>query len=334
MRVKETEIVDTYAEAFKMWAAQIVITADSHEWAAEAARSATGFATSIIGCKCEAGIEATLGPEQTLDGRPGVRVLLFATDAEGLGKRLVERVGQCIMTCPTTACFDGLHGETEGQLATAAVGGQLRFFGDGFQISKQLGDRRFWRVPTMDGEFLVDETWTLKRAVGGGNLLILGHDTATTLRATTAAVAAMRELPGVIMPFPGGIVRSGSKAGSRYKFLFASTNEAYCPTLRGFAPATAVPEEAGCVYEIVIDGMDIPAVEEAMRRGIYAAAANGALQIAAGNYGGRLGQYKIALHPLLGVPSPEAPEPVMPAAGTAEAPPEAAPLPAETEGHA
>lgn len=299
MKLFDTEIVDTYAEAFKMWAARLIITAESEEWALEAAHSATGFATSIIGCKCEAGIEATLPADQTLDGRPGVSVLLFATDAEGLGKRLVERVGQSVMTCPTTACYDGLYGESEGQLGSAVVGGQLRFFGDGYQIAKRLGERRLWRIPVMDGEFLVDDVFTLKRAVGGGNLLILGRNTATTLPATQAAARAMRELPGVILPFPGGIVRSGSKAGSRYKFLFASTNDAYCPTLRGFAPTTAVPEEAGCVYEIVIDGIDMPAVEAAMRRGMQVAAEQGALQISAGNYGGRLGQYKIHLHGLL-----------------------------------
>lgn len=322
MKIHETKIVDTYAEAFKMWMARLIITADSHAWALEAARATTGFATSIIGCKVEAGIEEMLTPGDTLDGRPGVSVLLFATDAEGLGKRLVERVGQCVMTCPTTACYDGLHGARQGQLTTTAVGGQLRYFGDGYQIAKLLGERRLWRIPVMDGEFLVDETFTLKRAVGGGNLLILGADTASALPAAQAAVAAMRELPGVIMPFPGGIVRSGSKAGSRYKFLFASTNEAYCPTLRGFAPATAVPEQAGCVYEIVIDGSDVPAVERAMRRGMQAAATQGALQISAGNYGGRLGQYKLHLHGLL---EPETPD-VTPAAGQADAPPPAGPI--------
>jgi formylmethanofuran--tetrahydromethanopterin N-formyltransferase len=325
MNLGDTQIVDTYAEAFKMWAARIVITADSPEWALEAARSATGFATSIIGCKCEAGIEGVLDANTTPDGRPGISVLLFATEAEGLGKRLVERVGQCVMTCPTTACFDGLRDQASGQVGSASVGGQLRFFGDGYQISKQLGERRFWRIPVMEGEFLVDESFMLQRAVGGGNLLILGADLPSALRAAEAAVAAMREVGQVIMPFPGGIVRSGSKAGSRYKFLFASTNEAYCPTLRAFAPHSAVPEHAGAVFEIVIDGLSMPPVEEAMRRGMHAAAEAGALQLSAGNYGGRLGQYKIHLHGLL---TPAAPD-VTPAAGQGAAPTPAGPL--ETE---
>lgn len=296
MRIKNTEIIDTFAEAFAMQAARVIITAQSREWAMHAAQSMTGFATSIIGCKCEAGIETELAPEETLDGRPGVSVLLFAMDAGGVGKRLVERVGQSVLTCPTTACFNGLPAAEK----TVVVGGQLRFFGDGYQISKLLDGRRLWRVPVMEGEFVVEERFGVQPAIGGGNLLILGRDVPATLRATEAAVAAMRTVPGVILPFPGGIVRSGSKTRSRYKGLFASTNDAYCPTLRAFAPETYVPPEAGSVLEIVIDGLDLPATEEATRRGILAAAESGdALQISAGNYGGTLGQYQIKLYDLL-----------------------------------
>ena len=127
----------------------------------------------------------------------------------------------------------------------------------------------------------------------------MGEDVPKTLRAAEAAVKAMRQVPGIILPFPGGVVRSGSKTSSRYKALFASTNDAYCPTLRGFAPETHVPPEVGCVLEIVIDGLDLPAVEEATRRGIQAAAQAGAFQISAGNYGGTLGQYQIKLHDVL-----------------------------------
>lgn len=294
MRLQDTEIVDTFAEAFAMWAGRLVITAESAEWALAAAQSVTGFATSIIGCKCEAGIEMPLPPGLTPDGRPGVSVLLFAMNAEGVGKRLIERIGQCIMTCPSTACYSGLAGEEQ-----VAVGSQLRYFGDRYQIAKLLDGRRLWRVPVMDGEFLVDDRFGIQPAVGGGNILILGRDQRATLRAAEAAAAAMRGIPGTILPFPGGVVRSGSKPRSHYKFLFASTNDAYCPTLRAIAPETAVPEGAGCVLEIVIDGLDLAAVTTSMRAGMQAAAAAGALQISAGNYGGGLGQYQIPLRPLL-----------------------------------
>jgi formylmethanofuran--tetrahydromethanopterin N-formyltransferase len=292
--IGQTEIVDTFAEAFTMWGARVLITAETADWAMAAAQSMTGFATSVIGCKCEAGIEVQVPAEATPDRRPGISVLLFAMNAEGLGKRLVERVGQCVMTCPSTACYNGLIAEQQ-----VGVGSQLRYFGDKYQIAKLLEGRRMWRVPVMDGEFLVDDRFGIQEAVGGGNILILGRDQRATLRAAEAARDAMRATPGAILPFPGGVVRSGSKPKSRYKFLFASTNDAYCPTLRTVAGETQVIPGADCVLEIVIDGLDLAAVEEAMRRGMHAAAGAGALQISAGNYGGGLGQHKISLHPLL-----------------------------------
>jgi formylmethanofuran--tetrahydromethanopterin N-formyltransferase len=221
-------------------------------------------------------------------------VLLFATSAEGVGKRLVERIGQCVMTCPTTACFNALASEN-----TVVVGGLLRYFGDGFQAAKLFDGRRFWRVPVMDGEFVVEERFGVQPAVGGGNLLLLGEDMLPTLAAAEAAVNAMRTVPGVILPFPDGVVRSGSKVGSRYKSVIASTNDAYCPTLRAVSKATELAQEIGCVLEIVLDGLDLEAVREAMRRGLAAAAQPGIRQISAGNYGGNLGQYKIELRSLL-----------------------------------
>jgi len=234
-----------------------------------------------------------LTEDETPDGRPGVSILLFAGSAKGLANRLVERVGQCVMTCPTTACFNGLDVEE-----TVNVGGKLRYFGDGYQSSKLLGDQRLWRIPVMEGEFFVDESFGIQKAVGGGNFLVLGEDLKITLAAVEAAVEAM-QMQGVILPFPDGVVRSGSKPGSKYKALPASTNDAYCPSLRGRAPRTELPEEVTCVLEIVIDGLDESVVKEAMRVGIMAAAREGIRQITAGNYGGNLGQYHLQLHELL-----------------------------------
>jgi len=294
MKIKSTEIVDTYAEAFKMWGSRIVITAATKQWADAAARSMTGFATSVIGCKCEAGIERELSTEETPDRRPGVSVLLFTPDKDSLGKRLVERIGQCVMTCPTTACFNGLDGGDD----AVVVGGQLRYFGDGFQISKKLNGRRLWRVPVMDGEFVVDESFTIQPAVGGGNILLLGKNLKTVLRAAKAVTKAMREVAGIILPFPDGVVRSGSKVGSKYKALIASTNDAYCPTLRGVTDSS-IPDTVNSVLEIVIDGLDVDAVTNAMRAGLHAAVKPGIKQITAGNYGGNLGQFKINLKDLV-----------------------------------
>jgi formylmethanofuran--tetrahydromethanopterin N-formyltransferase len=293
MFIQSTEIVDTFAEAFAMWGSRVIITGENRKWAGAAARSMTGFATSVIGCRCEAGIEREVAPEETPDGRPGFSVLIFAGSADGLGKRLIERVGQCVMTCPTTACYNGLDADQH-----VKVGGKLRYFGDSYQISKLLAGTRLWRIPVMEGEFLVEESFGVQPAVGGGNFLVLGTNLAVTLEAVESAVDAMR-VPGVILPFPDGVVRSGSKPGSRYKALPASTNHAYCPTLRGFVPDTALPEGVNCVLEIVIDGLDEGAVAESMRRGIRAAAREGVVQITAGNYGGNLGQFKIGLHDIL-----------------------------------
>lgn len=289
--INGVEIEDTFAEAFVLWCGRVIITAANRRWAHEAASQMTGFATSIIACGCEAGIESDL--EQTPDGRPGVSVLIFASGKEKLTQVMTDRIGQCVLTCATTSCFNGLAAEEQ-----APIGGQLRFFGDTFQISKLIGGRRYWRIPVMQGEFLIEEKFGVQRAVAGGNFLILGNDHETTLKAAEFAVDVMRRVPGVILPFPGGIVRSGSKVGSRYKFLKAATNDAYCPTLRGLVP-NALPEDVNSVLEIVIDGLDADAVEEATRRGIHAACIQGIRRISAGNYGGHLGKFKFYLHKIL-----------------------------------
>ena len=292
MKIRSTEIVDTFAEAFSMWGARVIVTAATRQWSQAAAQSMTGFATSVIGCKCEAGIERFLSPEETPDRRPGVSILLFAMDKASVGKRLLERIGQCIMTCPTTACFNGLDGEE-----TVQVGSQLRYFGDGFQGSKKLAERRFWRIPVMDGEFTVEEAFAVRKAVGGGNIIILGTNEKKTLSAAGAAVRAMETIKDIILPFPNGVVRSGSKVGSRYKTLPASTNDAYCPTLKAVTESS-LPADVNCALEIVIDGLTEDAVKQAMAAGIQAAAKPGIRQVSAGNYGGNLGQYKINLHDL------------------------------------
>ena len=290
MKIKSTTIVDTFAEAFKMYGSRVIITADSKEWAMAAAQSITGFATSVIGCKCEAGIETIINANDSPDLRPGVSVLIFAMDAESLGKRLMERIGQCVMTCPTTACYNGLAGGSP-----VMVGGKLRYFGDGHQISKVIDGFKFWRIPVMDGEFLVNDEFNVQEAVGGGNLLILGKDQKSTLKAANAATKAMSQLTDIILPFPNGVVRSGSKVGSKYKKMIASTNDSYCPTLRGVVKKSELDDGINCVLEIVVDGLTLEAVEQAMRVGVMAAIKPGIKKISAGNYGGGLGQYHIHL---------------------------------------
>ena len=295
MHVNGVFIEDTFAEACPMRAARIIVTATNLRWAHAAARELTGFATSVIACKCEAAVERELVPNETPDARPGVSVLLFAMDTESLGKRLVERIGQTVLTCPTTSCFDGLPSEER----RLAPGRALRVFGDGFQASKVIDGRRYWRIPVMDGEFVVDESFGAAKGVGGGNFLILGADMHATLAAAEAAVDAIAGMPDVILPFPGGVARSGSKIGSRrYKSLVASTNDAYCPTLRAVT-TSALPDDVDCVLELVLDGLSERSIRRAMRAGITAACRPGIRAITAGNYGGKLWPHQFPLRELM-----------------------------------
>jgi len=295
MQLRGVAIEDTFAEAFTMRAARIIITARNRRWAREAALKMTGFATSVIGCKVEAGIERELVESETPDGRPGISVLLLTMARDDLGPRLIERVGQTVLTCPTTCCFDGLPEASD----RVGVGSALRLFGDGFQGSKMIGGRRFWRIPVMEGEFLVEDKFGLQKAIGGGNFLILATDSDAALAAAEAGVEAIAKVTGVILPFPGGVVRSGSKVGARRsKGLIATTNDAYCPTLR-VVTASALPENVQSVLEIVLDGLDAPSVSEAMRVGIDAACREGVVAITAGNYGGKLGPHHFHLRQIM-----------------------------------
>ena len=295
MKIRGVLIEDTFAEAFTMRVARIVITGRSTRWVRAAALKLTGFATSVIGCKCEAGVERELAASETPDGRPGVSVLFMTASKDDMGKRLIERIGQTVLTCPTTACYDGLPGLPD----RVGVGSALRFFGDGFQSSKVVAGERFWRIPVMEGEFLVQEKFGMLKGVAGGNFLILARSADAALAAAEAAADAMASHPGIFLPFPGGVVRSGSKVGSRrIKSMIASTNDAYCPTLRAITK-TALPEGVNSVLEIVINGVDSPAIASAMRLGIDAACRDGVVQISAGNYGGKLGPHHFYLRKIM-----------------------------------
>ncbi len=297
MNINGVTIDETYAEAFGMKATRIIITALNHRWARHAAEAMTGFATSVIGCGIEAGIEKELAADDTPDGRPGITVLLFGMSTKDLGKQLEKRVGQCILTSPTSAVFAGMSGDK-----TINLGKNIRFFGDGYQISKLIDGRRYWRVPVMDGEFIAEESTGYCSAVGGGNFLVLAKSQAQALTACEVAIDAMQDLPNVIMPFPGGVVRSGSKVGSKYKALPASTNQAFCPTLRGLTQ-TALSADIESVMEIVINGLTESDIRSAMRAGIDAVCElgtdSGIMRVSAGNYGGNLGKFHFHLREIM-----------------------------------
>ena len=273
---------------------RIIVTAIDSYWLQAGLNEFCGYGTSVIACDAEVGVERFLNESETPDGRIGAKVLLFAFNEESLGKALAARCGQCLMTCPTTAVYDGL--ETEGRLV---LGKHLRFFGDGFQKSKVVDDRRYWRIPVMDGEFLVEESCGVSKGVAGGNFLIQSVDQSSGLLAARSAVDAIAVMPDVITPFPGGVVRSGSKVGSKYDGLVASTYHQFCPTLKGRVE-TLINEEANCVYEIVIDGTDFDRVADAINAAVHAAVVEGVMAISAGNYGGKLGKHHFHLREILG----------------------------------
>ncbi len=297
MIINGVTIDATFAEAFPMKATRAIITAHNEKWALIAAQAMTGFATSVIACGCEAGIDRILDASETPDGRPGVAVMIFAMGGKGLAKQLETRAGQCVLTSPTSALFAGIDSDTK-----IPLGKNLRYFGDGFQIAKVIDGKRYWRIPVMDGEFLAEATTGQVSAIGGGNFLVLAQSQAQALAACEAAIEQMNKVPGVIMPFPGGVVRSGSKVGSKYAALNASTNDAFCPTLKGMTKTELSPEIES-VMEIVIDGLTKEDIDKAMRVGIQAVcdlgSANGIKRISAGNYGGKLGPFHFHLQEIM-----------------------------------
>jgi formylmethanofuran--tetrahydromethanopterin N-formyltransferase len=293
-------ISDTFAEMFTLWAGRILITAENEKWALTAANVATGFATSVIMAPAEAAIERSVPADKTPDNRPGMLIQIYNRDRFELKHQLMERIGQCIMTCPTTAAFNGF----EAAKRKLNVGSSLRYFGDGFQKKVMVGGRKCWKIPVMEGDFIVEDGFGAQEAVAGGNFMIFAKDQASGLKASEAAADAIRaRAPDVIMPFPGGVCRAGSKAGSLKYKMKASTNHPYCPTLRTLVPDSVVPENVASVYEIVINGLTLDSVKNAMKQGVTAAAeAAGVVKISAGNYGGKLGPYKAFLKEAIKTP--------------------------------
>ena len=292
------EIIDTFAEMFPLWAGRVLITADSEKWALTAADVATGFATSVIMSPAEAGIESIVPADKTPDNRVGALIQIYNRNRFELKNQMILRIGQCIMTCPTTSAFDAMTNAKR----RLKVGRSLRLFGDGFQRKGLVGNRKVWRIPVMEGDFIVEDSFGAAEAVAGGNFLILAKDKSSGLNAAEEAMNAIKaKASEVILPFPGGICRSGSKAGSLKYKLKASTNHPFCPGLKALVQDSQLSENVNCVYEIVINGLNVDAIKRAMGEGIKAAAGvTGVVRISAGNYGGKLGPYKAFLKEVLG----------------------------------
>lgn len=291
------EIEDTYAEAFSGYYSKILVTARDKKWLLAAVNSATGFATSDVGCSCEAGLDYILEPEDTPDGRIGA-VLQFwkgswkKDPVRVLELELIHRIGQCILTTPTTAVWNAMESEDKME-----IGRKLGFYGDGFQKEEEYNGRDIVKIPEMMGEFIIENEIGYKKGVMGGNLWFFCEDEESALNAAELAVEKIINVKGVIAPFPRGVCSCGSKVGARnYKFLIASTNEKFCPTLRGEVEDSQVPDGVKAISEVVFNGISEDVVKKAMWGGIRAAKdCGGLVRISAGNYGGKLGKYRIYL---------------------------------------
>lgn len=301
--MNRAEVEDTYAEAFRSLYAEVLITARDRAWLDHAIHAATGNASSTIMCDCEAGLDRYVGRPggdigfETPDGRPGAVIQLhvprFRKDrVKALERALLVRISQNVLTCPTTACFNLIDSDPFYKL-----GRKLAFFGDGFQFRTERFGRKVWVVPILGGEFIIERRFGYRDGLMGGNLWFMGRDLDSALLAAERGVSAVQSVPGVIMPFPGGIAASGSKAGSRYKFSIASTYEAFCPTLRDqLGEKSKVPEGVSSIMEIIINGRDLATISQATQAAIAASVDTpGLIRISAGNYGGRLGKSFIYL---------------------------------------
>ncbi len=300
MKIGNTIIDDTYAEGFSMRYTRLLVTAIDRYWLEQGVREFCGYGTSVIHCDAEVGVEtAQVEPQDTVDGRVGATVMAFTFSADALAAAVGSRAGQCLLTCPTTAVFNGM----EPTQTEVPLGNYVRYFGDRFEEKGTVGQRQVWRIPVMEGEFLIEDKTFSDKGVGGGNFLIQSVDVESGLAAARRAVDEIAKCSGVITPFPGGVVRSGSKVGSKYKALRASTFDAYCPTLRDQVESR-IHAGANCVYEIVIDGVDFDSVAQAMKVGIQAAvdpnhAGDSIVAISAGNYDGDLGKHHFPLRSVL-----------------------------------
>lgn len=301
MELNNVIIEETYCEAFGSFFARALVTAKNERWANISGQIATGYGTSTIHCDAEAAIDVVIPADQTPDKRPGIALMYFVSDKKKIGNIVMNRLGQCVLTCPTTACFDGLTSSLDPEKEfEIKIGANLKYFGDGFE-EKLEGQYPFetWKIPVMDGEFICQSMMKVGKGIAGGNFLIIGKDQDSTLKAAEKSIEAIENVENVIAAFPGGVARSGSKVGSKYSFLGASTNDAYCPTLRTKSESTQLKEDDNCVYEVILDGATEEAIKKAMKLGIEAAVKiPGVNRISAGNYGGKLGKFQYKLHEL------------------------------------
>lgn len=297
MKIDGVEIEDTFAEGFDIYVSKFLITAATKKFAKIAADETVGFGSSVIMCPAEAGIDRYVPPSETPDGRPGYVVMICHPKKDELEHQLLERIGQCVLTAATTSVFDDMGADADEKLK---VGFKLKFFGDGYEKEGTIAGRKVYMIPIMSGEFVIEGELGIKKGVAGGNFFVMAENQTAALVGAEVAVDAIGNVEGTITPFPGGIVASGSKVGSnKYKFMSATTNEKFCPSLCEEVESD-IPADVKGIYEIVIDGVGEDAIKKAMKVGIAAAVkVPGVKRIYAGNYGGTLGAYQIWLKDMI-----------------------------------
>ncbi|MEM2816578.1 MAG: formylmethanofuran--tetrahydromethanopterin N-formyltransferase [Candidatus Bathyarchaeia archaeon] len=295
-------IEDTYAEAFQGVYCRVIVTADDEETLVRAAEDATATPATVIG-RIEGGVEKWLSTRETPDGRKGA-VLQFwgiidpkKPFSESLKKFEVElsyRIRQDILVKPFTAVFDALNA-SEGKLDMMERVGHC---GDGYEWTEEKYARTVIVVPIMVPDFIIERYIGYARGVMGANFWIMCKTKEAVKEAGRKALEAIHEVEGVVTPFD--VCSAGSKPETRFPWIGPTTNHLYCPSLRKKLGADSkVPEGVGYIPEVVINGVSLEAVKQAMRAGITAAAkVKGVVGISAGNYGGKLGDYRIYLREL------------------------------------
>lgn len=290
------EVDDTYAEAFSGFYSEFLVTAKDRKWLMAAVNAAVGCATSGIGCGCEAAVDEIIPPSKTPDGRIGAAVMFwvsrFSPDpVKQLEGELLSRIGQCILTAPSTAVWNMTDSGKK-----LPVGKKIGYFADGYQREEARFGRSVVVVPRMMGDFLIEKELGYSEGVMGGNLWFFAKSESSALRAAEKAVKVISATSGVVATFPGGVCAAGSKIGSKYSFLSASTHERLCPTLVPHITDSQVPSGVASISEVVFNGISLELLQDVSLKAVHAAKDTpGLLRVSAGSYGGKLGEYRIYL---------------------------------------
>ncbi|MEM2028741.1 MAG: formylmethanofuran--tetrahydromethanopterin N-formyltransferase [Candidatus Bathyarchaeia archaeon] len=296
-------IEDTYAEAFEGLYFRILVTASDKRILIKAAEDATATPSTVIG-RIEGGIERWVPKNETPDGRLGVILQFWSGIDERkpveeavrrFYRELSYRIRQDILVKPFTSVFDACPNPI-GKVDTLELIGHC---GDGYEWIERRYGREMIIVPIMVPDFKIERFLGYGRGVMGGNFWYMCRTKRAVLEAGRKALRAISQIESVVTPF--NICAAGSKPETKFPQIGPTTNHPYCPSLKSrLRSESKVPEGVRYIPEIVINGLTLDSVQEAMRAGIRAAmSVKGVVRISAGNYGGKLGKYIISLREIM-----------------------------------